>query len=137
MAQYHPSKNEEINKAKSKFDIWRCNKKNRSEPVPNNLWRIVGELVQKYPASIIFKHLKLNNDQVIKYFSRQFLAKSKQVIKQMPIVEVKNPHVDMNLLISKRREDFQILIQHSKGHQLSVNADKELTFDAITAFIGS
>jgi hypothetical protein len=137
MAQYHPSENEEINKAKSKFDIWRCNKKNRSEPVPNDLWRIVGELVQKYPATIIFKDLNINKDQAIKYFAKEFLAKSKPLIKQMPIVEVKNPHADMNSLISKRREDFQILIQHSKGHQLSVNADKELTFDAITAFIGS
>jgi len=34
----------------------------------------------------------------------------------------------------KQKNDFQILIQHTKGHQLSVKADKDLTFDAITAF---
>ncbi len=135
MEQYHPSKHAEINKAKLKFDIWRCSKKTPSEKIPSSLWEIVGELLQKYPVSIVFRQLNLNKDQGMKYFSKQWLTKN--IVKPTSIVEVKNPHSDLNPLTTEQKEDFQILIQHTKGHQLSVKADKELTFNAITAFIGS
>jgi len=131
----HKSIHSEINDAKSQFDVWRLNKSNRSEAMPEHLWDVVASLIQKHPVTTIFSFLRLNKDQAIRFFTKTHLQKHEKTVPNIPMVEIKNPQNDMAPTTLKQKNDFQILIQHTKGHQLSVKADKDLTFDAITAFM--
>jgi len=135
MELYNPSKHSEIKKVKAKFDMWRLNKNNRSEAVPDHLWEIVANLAQKYPIGVVFRQLNLNKDQGIRFFTKQYLAKANPIIHQIPIVEVPNPQINTESLAPK--DDFKIVVQHTSGHKLNISGNQTLTLGAISAFVGN
>jgi len=122
--------------AKHLFEKWRANKKTPAEQVPDKLWFLVSRLIRKdFPIPSVLKNLGLNKDQALRYFiSKSWNHPSNAESNSMNMVEVKNPQVE-TLLPSGKPNGYQILIQHTQGHQLSVSADKELAFGAIKSFM--
>jgi hypothetical protein len=49
-----------IQEVREKLELWRKNKKNVREPIPENLWQEAVELCKKHPAGIIAKKLSLS-----------------------------------------------------------------------------
>jgi len=126
----------EFKTTKRLFEKWRANKSTAAEQVPEELWSSVSRLIKKEcPISPVLRHLGLNKDQALRYFiSKSWNDPSGSEPKLMNMVEVKNPKVE-TFMPSGKSNGFQILIQHTQGHQLSICADKELAFGAIKSFM--
>ena len=49
---------------KTRFEIWRTNRKYVREPIPDELWNAAADLCRRYPPSLVGRVLKLDSSRL-------------------------------------------------------------------------
>lgn len=95
------------------FSLWRSQKRNPKEQIPERLWNLVRQLTEKYSATKIIKYLGLSSRQ----FRRQgLLATPNTGSKKQSFVNIKLP----SSLAPLTQPSYQLLIQRPDGAKLSL-----------------
>jgi len=83
-----------LESVKIQFQIWRDNKKNRNEPIPDELWKSAGMLLDHYRLTQITNELRLKSNDFKQKIARfnsknEFVRKPFQINNSMEFVELK------------------------------------------------
>ena len=59
-----------LTSVKNKFQVWLDNRKKQNEPIPDELWKAAGVLLDHYNFSLITKTLRLKSNDFKKHITR-------------------------------------------------------------------
>ncbi|MCP4762115.1 MAG: hypothetical protein GY870_10050 [archaeon] len=107
-----------LEEVENDFDIWRDNKKSKSDKIPNKLWRKTLRLLKEYPKNIITKTLRLSSSQLNDKLKQADECTNKQQFVQInPLI---NPGSQNNgqLILELTRADGFVLKAYNCSQNL-------------------
>ena len=112
----------ELLELKSRFEIWRTNRKYVREPIPDELWNAAADLTRRYPPSLVGKVLKLDPSKLKKLLVKRSARpsvrkKSQATFFQLP-TEIALPEVGSPLPQSQL--SCRIQIERPDGSRLTL-----------------
>lgn len=96
-----------IETVQEQFSVWRSNRVNKREPIPDHLWQAAAELCQAHPITHVCRQLRLSFTDLKKRIRNG----------QTPAIQFMQ--IDMNSLAGR----WQIECSRPDGSQLRVTAD--------------
>ncbi|ETR68675.1 MAG: hypothetical protein OMM_10282 [Candidatus Magnetoglobus multicellularis str. Araruama] len=87
---------------RKQFQIWRANRKKINEPIPDELWKAAGSLVDHYKISDITKTLRLKSNDFKKNIARlKSDIKNELEFVELTPIPVHNSYSQCNIEIEK------------------------------------
>jgi hypothetical protein len=114
---------------KNQFQIWRGNRKKQNEPIPDELWKAAGELVDHFKFSDITKTLRLKSNDFKKHIARlksdEIVPKRLNIGNELEFVELK-PFPPQNLY-----SQCNIEIEKPNGSKMNISINGINSVDII------